>query len=381
MRFEHFFGPMTVAGGIRNKDWKEVKEPVGEPWFLFRGLLKKIMRKEYDMKKAFYVASILLMVVLGLTLTAGAQEKISLRLGHIRDTNHPTHMATLRFRDMVSQLSAGRMEVKIFPNSQLGAPKEMFAQMQTGDLEMVYGGINTFAWINGGEPYEITAIPFLFRDYAHMSKALLSDFFKPIQEKAEQETKIKIITINGDTAPRGLSTKDKPIYKADDFKGLKIRTAASPTVLAAMKALGALPQQVAFSELYMALKTGIVDAQENGAIVVQSASLFEVQKYYMKTDYIRDIETFYMAMPLWKKLSKKDQEMIFDAAEKSGNYETQLTQKDLTTVYDFLKTKMTVVTPPQLDLESIRKKLDGAFDSFEGTKWPAGLLKKVSDLK
>jgi TRAP-type C4-dicarboxylate transport system substrate-binding protein len=152
-------------------------------------------------------------------------------------------------------------------------------------------------------------------------------------------------------------------------------------VLAAMKTLGALPQQVPFSELYMALKTGIVDAQENGAIVVQSASLFEVQKYYMKTDYIRDIETFYAAMPFWKKLSKKDQEMIFDAAEKAGNSETELTQKQLTTVYDFLKTKMTVITPPQLDLDSIRKKLEGAFDSFEGTKWPAGLLKKVSALK
>jgi TRAP-type C4-dicarboxylate transport system substrate-binding protein len=131
----------------------------------------------------------------------------------------------------------------------------------------------------------------------------------------------------------------------------------------------------------MALKTGLVDAQENGAIVVQSASLFEVQKYYMKTDYIRDIETFYAAMPFWKKLSKKDQEMIFDAAEKSGNLETELTLKQLMTVYDFLKTKMTVVTPPQLELDSIRKKLEGAFDSFEGTKWPAGLLKKISTLK
>jgi TRAP-type C4-dicarboxylate transport system substrate-binding protein len=257
----------------------------------------------------------------------------------------------------------------------------MFAQMQTGDLEMVYGGINTFAWIKGGEAYEITAIPFVFKDYAHMSKALLSDFFKPVQEKAEQDTGIKIVTINGDTAPRGLSTRDKPIYKVDDFKGLKIRTAASPTVLTTMKTLGALPQQVPFSELYMALKTGIVDAQENGAIVVQSASLFEVQKYYMKTDYIRDIETFYMAMPFWKKLSKKDQEMIFDAAEKSGNYETELTLKQLGSVYDTLKTKMTVITPPQLDLESVRKRLEGAFDSFEGAKWPAGLLKKVSALK
>ncbi len=324
---------------------------------------------------------IFLMVLLGFGVAAQAQEKMSIRLGHIRDTNHPTHLAALKFKDLVSEKSGGRIEVKVYPNSQLGGPKEMFAQMQTGDLEMVYGGINTFAWIKGGEAYEITAIPFLFRDYAHMSKALLSDFFRPIQEKAEQDTGIKIITINGDTAPRGLTTRDKPVYKADDFKGLKIRTAASPTVLTAMKTLGALPQQIPFSELYMALKTGIVDAQENGAIVVQSASLFEVQKYYMKTDYIRDIETFYMAMPYWKKLSKRDQEIIFDAAEKSGNYETELTVKQLNTVYDFLKTKMTVITPPQLDLESIRKKLEGAFDSFEGTKWPHGLIKKISDLK
>ena len=332
------------------------------------------------MKKLWFLL-IVLALISGFALTAGAQEKMSIRLGHIRDTNHPTHMAALKFKDMMNERSGGRIEIKVFPNSQLGGPKEMFAQMQTGDLEMVYGGINTFAWIKGGEAYEITAVPFLFRDYAHMSKALLSDFFKPIQEKAEKDTGIKIITINGDTAPRGLSTRDKPVYKADDFKGMKIRTAASPTVLAAMKTLGALPQQIAFSELYMALKTGIVDAQENGAIVVQSASLFEVQKYYMKTDYIRDIETFYMATPFWNKLSKKDQEMIFDAAEKSGNYETELTVKQLATVYDALKGKITVVTPPQLDLESIRKKLDGAFDSFEGTKWPVGLIKKVSDLK
>lgn len=332
------------------------------------------------MKRLFVVAGVLAFVW-GFVFCAQAADKISIRLGHIRDTNHPTHLAALKFKEILAEKSGGRIEVKVFPNSQLGGPKEMFAQMQSGDLEMVYGGINTFAWIKGGEAYEITAIPFLFRDYAHMSKALLSDFFKPVQEKAEQATGIKIIAINGDTAPRGLTTRDKPVYKAEDFKGLKIRTAASPTVLTAMKTLGALPQQVPFSELYMALKTGIVDAQENGAIVVQSASLFEVQKYYMKTDYIRDIETFYMAMPLWKKLSPKDRELLFDAAEKAGNYETELTQKQLATVYDFLKTKMIVITPPQLDLDSIRKKLEGAFDSFEGTKWPVGLLKKVSELK
>ncbi|MBT3278711.1 MAG: TRAP transporter substrate-binding protein, partial [Phycisphaerales bacterium] len=212
----------------------------------------------------------------------------TIRLGHIRDTNHPTHVAALKFQEVVKAESKGAFEVKVYPNSQLGGPKEMFVQMQTGDLEMVYGGINTFAWIKGGEAFEITAIPFLFRDYAHMKASLNSDFFNPIIADAEKATSIKIVAMNGNTAPRGLSTRDRAVKSAADFKGLKIRTAASPTVLRAMKTLGAMPQQIPFAELYMALKTGVVDAQENGASVVFSKSLFEVQKYYVQTDYIRD---------------------------------------------------------------------------------------------
>jgi TRAP-type C4-dicarboxylate transport system, periplasmic component len=158
-------------------------------------------------------------LVLILTATSVfAQGKITIRLGHIRDTNHPTHLAALKFKELVESGSGGRIEVKVYPNSQLGDPKQMFALMQIGDLEMMYGGINTFAWVKGGEAYEITSMPFLFKDYDHMRKSLQSDFFKPIQEKAEKETGIKIININGDTAPRGLSTRDRPVVKAEDFK-------------------------------------------------------------------------------------------------------------------------------------------------------------------
>jgi len=310
--------------------------------------------------------------------SAGQEKKMILRLGHIREVTHPTHLAALKFKELIEQKSDGRIEVKVYPNSQLGGIKEMFVQMQTGDLEMVYGGINTFAWIKGGEAFEITAIPFLYRDYEHMRRSFLSDFFKPIIEKAEKETKIKIININGDTAPRGLTTRNRPVKNADDFKGLKIRTAASPTVLAAMKELGAFPQQIPFAELYMALKTGVVDAQENGALVVLSKSLYEVQNYYMKTDYIRDIETFYMGMGTWNKLSKEDQELIYQATVEAGNYETELTQKQLNSAYETLKEKMTVIIP---DCDSIREKLVGVFDEWEGVKWPKGLLEMIRNVK
>src|SRR3546814_18298627 len=92
----------------------------------------------------------------------------------------------------------------------LGGPKEMFVQMQTGDLEMVYGGINTFAWIDGGEAFEITALPFLFRDYEHMKASLEADFFQPIIAAAEEETGIKIVAHNGAKTPRGPTHQDRP---------------------------------------------------------------------------------------------------------------------------------------------------------------------------
>ncbi|MFS8085579.1 MAG: TRAP transporter substrate-binding protein DctP, partial [Acidobacteriota bacterium] len=131
--------------------------------------------------------------------------------------------------------------------------------------------------------------------------------------------------------------------------------------------------------LYMALKTGVVDAQENGAMVVNSSSLFEVQQYYVKTDYIRDIETFYMGGDAWKKLSDAEQAQVTKAAQAAGDYETKLLNDQMSAVYANLKTKMKVIEDP--DLASIRQALKGAFDDFEGDKWPKGLVAKIEAVK
>ncbi len=330
------------------------------------------------MKKAL-LCLVLSIVAAGLVFSGGQTEVRTIKLGHIRDEAHPTHKGALEFAELVDQRTGGRIKVEVFPNSQLGGIQEMFTQIQTGDLEMVYGGINTLGFIDGGDAFEITAIPFLYRDYEHMRNALKADFFKPVFEEAERKTGIKVINVAGDTAPRGLSA-NKPIRKPEDFRGLKIRTAASEVVLRVMKKLGALPQQIAFAELYVALKTGVVDAQENGAIVVKNNSLFEVQDYYMKTDYIRDIETFYVNPEFWNSLSSEDQKILMQASEEAGVLVTELTQEQLQGAYDFLDAQITVIRPPELDLEAIRRVLEGTFTDWEGVKWPAGLLAKIRGL-
>ena len=327
------------------------------------------------MKKLLIV---LLAVMCGIQFGIGVVNAgTNIKIGHIRDLKHPTHQGALKFAELVEKGTKGRLKVNVFPNSQLGGIQEMFTQVKTGDLQMVYGGINTFGFIDGGDAFEITAIPFLYRDYEHMRNSLRADFFKPVIADAEKKTGIKIMNIAGDTTPRGL-TANRAIRTPADFKGLKIRTAASEVVLRSMKKLGALPQQIPFAELYMALKTGVVDAQENGVIVVATKSLYEVQQFYMKTDYIRDVETFYVNPAFWKKLSADDRKELMDAIEQAGVLVTELTQQKLKEAYDSLDGKMTVITPPELKLDQVREQLKGLFNDWEGVKWPKGLLDKIS---
>jgi tripartite ATP-independent transporter DctP family solute receptor len=324
------------------------------------------------------VRSVVLVLATAL-LASTAVAQTTWRLGHIRDVNHPTHAGALRFAELVAEKTEGRIQVEVYSDSQLGGIQEMFVQMQTGDLAMVYGGINTLAFITGGEAFEITAIPFLYRDYEHMRAALQADFFAPVFAAAEEATGVHVINVAGDTAPRGLSA-NKPIYGPADFDGLKIRTAASEVVLRAMQTLGALPQQVPFADLYVALRTGVVDAQENGAITVVNASLYEVQPYYMVTDYIRDIEAFYVDPNVWNALSDADRQAVFDATEEAGALVTELTAAQLDEALSFLDANITVIREPELDLPAIRAALEETFLDWDGTKWPAGLLEAIRGL-
>lgn len=305
--------------------------------------------------------------------------KVSLKLGHIRADSSPTHKAALKFAELAAQKTNGDVEIKVFPNSQLGGILDMFTGMKAGSLEMVYGGINTYGFIKGGEVFQITSVPFLYRDYDHMQKVLLSPIFKSHLEAAEKATGVRVITMNGDTAPRELTTRDKPVRSAADFKGLKIRIAESAMVRAAMQRLGANPQVVPLADLYVALKQGVVDAQENGVIPVKNISLYEVQKYLTLTHYIRDVETFYISVDKWQTLTAAQQKAILEASEEAGNLETQLTQQELDETTKFLATKMTIIQP---DLPSIRKALEGVYEQqFEGKLWPKGMLQQIRDFR
>lgn len=320
------------------------------------------------------IAAICVASVFSQAASEKAVKTKTIKLGTSRADDHPTTLGAKEFARIIEEKTGGMYKVEVYPNDMLGNDSEMFAQLKTGDLEMCIVGINTLAFISGGEALEITAIPFLYRDYEHMRKCLLSDSFKPALEQAEKNVGFKILNISGDTAPRGL-TCNKKVLTPDDFKGIKIRTAASETVMRTMKTLGALPQQIPLADVWMALKTGVVDAQENGAISSNKNSFFEVQKYYMKTDYIRDIETFYISNRFYNSLSAEEKIIFHEASEAAGELITKLNNEQLESVFDELKEKgMEIITEPELRLDMIRVKLEGLFNDWDGVKWPKGML-------
>lgn len=146
-----------------------------------------------------------------------------------------------------------------------------------------------------------------------------------------------------------------------------------------MKKLGAQPTVVPFADLYMALRQGTVDAQENGFMTVKSASLYEVQDYLMKTDYIRDVSAIFMSNDVWNQLSDNQKAVITAAAEKAVRFEEATIAEQIDEVVAFLKENMTYI---EIDVNSIQEALgEDFYDQFDGDLWPAGTMDVIKAFK
>ena len=148
-----------------------------------------------------------------------------------------------------------------------------------------------------------------------------------------------------------------------------------------MSKLGAIPVVIPFADLYMALKTGVADAQENNFFTMKSMSFYEVQSHFMKTDYIRDVSAIFISEQIWQQMSDNQKKIMKDAAKAATDFEAKIIADTVEEVMDFLSTKMTYV---DIDVASIQEKLGSdiyqEFDE-EGKLWPTGTFDFVLKFK
>ena len=203
---------------------------------------------------------------------------------HATQLNHPLHVNAVRVKNAVAQRSHGRLAIEIFPNNVLGGDPAMLTQARTGAVQLYsgYGGIYSSVAPSAG----IEGVGFAFKNQKQALAAF--DGALGAYVRREMDAKGPFVTfarpwVNGF---RQITTSVRPIKSVADIDGLKIRTPPSKIWVDMFRELGAAPTPIAASEMYTALQTHVVDAQENPFTILETYRLFEVQKYVSVTNHM-----------------------------------------------------------------------------------------------
>ncbi len=223
----------------------------------------------------FAAVSALVLVPLAGAGSAAAQDAIVIKFSHVVAPNTPKGKGAERFKELAEKYTNGKVKVEVYPNSQLYKDKEELEALQLGAVQMLAPSLAKFGPL-GAKEFEIFDLPFIFADRPALRKVTEGPLGKELLGKLDSKG------ITGlaywDNGFKVMSA-NKPIKTPDDMLGMKMRIQSSKVLEAQMKALGAVPQVMAFSEVYQALQTGVVDGTENPPSNMFTQKMHEVQKY------------------------------------------------------------------------------------------------------
>jgi C4-dicarboxylate-binding protein DctP len=214
-------------------------------------------------------------------LAAFSQAPIVIKFSHVVAADTPKGKAADFFAKRAAELTAGKVKVEIYPNSTLYKDKEELEALQLGAVQMLAPSLAKFGPL-GAKEFEVFDLPFIFDSYAELHKVTQGPVGKQLLGKLEGRG-IKGLAF-WDNGFKSLSG-NKAFRSVDDLKGQKLRIQSSKVLEAQMRAVGALPQVLAFSEVYQALQTGVVDGTENPHSNLFTQKMHEVQKVVTVSDH------------------------------------------------------------------------------------------------
>jgi C4-dicarboxylate-binding protein DctP len=222
-----------------------------------------------------------LTAVLAFGTPALAQTPIVIKFSHVVAVDTPKGKGAERFKQLAEERTKGRVKIEIYPNSTLFKDGEEMEALQLGSVQMLAPSLAKFGPL-GVRDFEVFDLPYIFDSYADLHKVTDG----PVGAMLFKKLEAKGITglAYWDNGFKDMSA-NKPIKEVADYKGMKMRIQSSKVLGDQMKALGAIPQVMAFSEVYQALQTGVVDGTENPPSNFYTQKMNEVQKYLALTDH------------------------------------------------------------------------------------------------
>jgi C4-dicarboxylate-binding protein DctP len=255
---------------------------------------------------------------------AFAQQPIIIKFSHVVSPDAPKGKAAVVFKDLVEKYTNGKVKVEIYPNSSLYKDKEELEALQLGSVQLLAPSISKFGPL-GIKEFDVFDLPFLMSDDARarqmMASPMMADLNKRLEAKGVEPL---AYWDNG----AHVYTANKPLIRPEDFRGLKMRIQGSKVLDAVARELGAIPQIIAFGELYQTLQTGVADGEDNVPSNIWTQRFYEVQKYLTVSYHGRLTYALVTNKKFWDGLPADLKEPLARAVKESTDFFNETAAKD-----------------------------------------------------
>jgi len=306
---------------------------------------------------------------------AGAQQPVVIRLGHVGFPGSLFDLSGQKFAQEVNQALKGKVEVRVFHSSQLGSDEAMIKGIRVSSPEMQ---IPSTVMSTVDQRYGVFEMPYLIVSRAHMKKAAESPavqkaLFEPLPARG-----IRVLGV-WENGFRHITNNVRPIVRPEDLKGIKLRVPGGVWRVKMFQAYGANPSPMPFGEVYSALQSGVMDAQENPFSQIYSAKFQEVQKFLSLTGHVYTPAFLIVSEDFWKKLPKAEQDTIARIARETGDFARSEGERLDRELQSKLAPPMKSNEP---DKEAFIKASAGVYEEF-GKQVPGGaeLIKTIQALR
>ena len=309
--------------------------------------------------RTFAIAVSIAALALGSIGPASAQAPIIIKFSHVVATDTPKGKASEKFRELAEKYTGGKVKVEVYPNSTLYKDKEELEALQLGSVQMLAPSNSKFGPL-GIREFEVFDLPYILPDLKTLRK---------VTEGPLGARLLKLLDSKGitglaywDNGFKQMSANKKLVTPAD-YQGVKFRIQSSRVLQAQFKALGSLPQVMAFSEVYQALQTGVVDGQENTWSNIYTQKMHEVQKYITETNHGYIGYVVIVNKKFWDDLPADIRDQLSKAMKEATDFNNTQSQKEnddaLAEIRKSGKSEIIKLTPAQD--EAMRKAMEPVY--------------------
>lgn len=330
------------------------------------------------MKTMFRAVLAVLFLFVG---AAFAQQPIVIKFSHVVTSDTPKGKAAEYFKKLAEERTKGRVKVEVFANSVLYKDKEEIEALQIGSVQMLAPSTSKFGPL-GVRAFEVLDLPYIFPDHKvkeHVTNGPIGAKLLKLLEP------MNIVGLNYWDGGFKQMSANKPLHMPTDFKGLKFRIKSSKVLEQQMRALGAMPQVMAFSEVYQALQTGVIDGTENSLPNFYTQKFYEVQKYLALSSHGYGGYAVIVNKKFWDGLPQDIRVILEKAMKESSDYQDELTKSEEDEIIQKIKAtgKIEVYSLTKEESDAWRKAVLPVYKSMEtrvGAEWIQAISKEAASM-